>query len=877
MTLTKRAISLIVALMMVFSAVAMVASVSAGAEDATEATTDAVEQEELVYLQKFEEKDFAGWVSTKDMGFEAFDEDAETGTVSYNEDGSIVIAKSEEYYGAMMDFKLTDEARKAYKSAVDGKVKVTFFANKALQVPAEDDKDQRSIMKDTQIHFYAIFKDGTSKKISERYWDMYNHATYSFAMVDADDNVLENLDSVDKIRVGVYHWNKYDTQVVISGLAVSGTPEISNHPTVDDIVPAETEDGAMMWNWDVKYRQDYSGGPSTLKYSPTGEEDSFKTRNTNGWMYWKNIDTANQTQVYYKNDRDIANSALMASKNGNNCAEITVNIVNAVNIDGNVPVQVEIQFVTFSGGYTTMISEWQQPGTTVTYYIDLSDLDYYDLNGVKVALQNYYYYVEGDASKTLLEKKWPEGLGYATYSDPETGEQKGTSKDGKTYISCAISNLEAYISPITISTDVDFSSEDATAPPVQVQTNATTKAPETTTADPNADTTYEHAGYHVYDFTYEAMDETYGNRPTWVMFLDDESWTGISFEGKYNEADPSKSTLKVTEEVFEGSDEYKKIIADSRSLLSGGYQVGLKYDKEYQKMGDIKQHQMSWFVAKSTTYADGTVKVNDALREDDYSMRDQIQKGLEYSMNHTDPNLVGKLAIDVYLVGAKNPHKGPDKLEDCSVEFLFMLHTRDGLYTVKTMKYVSIGKPTTIMVDISALMEEEGLGADEITRVHIAAQNYANTYQAESGKTGACGVTDVEMYTSAVYIPGDAPAGTVAVVEGFIQEDYDKLVELWPQIMGKLDSADYATYEEFLLLDEFVTTYINTSQATKDKFCEEFSFTEDMYAEYMYLWLDFDLSRFNSPSTGDMSLPVMAVAMAVVSGYIAVKTKKRSA
>ena len=208
MTLTKRAISLIVALMMVFSAVAMVASVSAGAEDATEATTDAVEQEELVYLQKFEEKDFAGWVSTKDMGFEAFDEDAETGTVSYNEDGSIVIAKSEEYYGAMMDFKLTDEAREAYKSAVDGKVKVTFFANKALQVPAEDDKDQRSIMKDTQIHFYAIFKDGTSKKISERYWDMYNHATYSFAMVDADDNVLENLDSVDKIRVGVYHWNK---------------------------------------------------------------------------------------------------------------------------------------------------------------------------------------------------------------------------------------------------------------------------------------------------------------------------------------------------------------------------------------------------------------------------------------------------------------------------------------------------------------------------------------------------------------------------------------------------------------------------------------------------------------------------------------------
>ena len=50
-----------------------------------------------------------------------------------------------------------------------------------------------------------------------------------------------------------------------------------------------------------------------------------------------------------------------------------------------------------------------------------------------------------------------------------------------------------------------------------------------------------------------------------------------------------------------------------------------------------------------------------------------------------------------------------------------------------------------------------------------------------------------------------------------------------------------------------------------------------MYAEYMYLWLDFDLSRFNSPATGDMSLPVMAVAMAVVSGYIAVKTKKRSA
>ena len=97
MTLTKRAISLIVALMMVFSAVAMVASVSAGAEDATEATTDAVEQEELVYLQKFEEKDFAGWVSTKDMGFEAFDEDAETGTVTYNGDGSITIDKSEEY------------------------------------------------------------------------------------------------------------------------------------------------------------------------------------------------------------------------------------------------------------------------------------------------------------------------------------------------------------------------------------------------------------------------------------------------------------------------------------------------------------------------------------------------------------------------------------------------------------------------------------------------------------------------------------------------------------------------------------------------------------------------------------------------------------
>ena len=97
MKIMSKIFSIALVVIMLLSTFAVVAAVPASAEN------------EPVYLHKFTESNFAGWVNSVGIN-NVVDEVTETGTLEYYEDGSFKIKKPIDYCGAIVDFDLTAEA-----------------------------------------------------------------------------------------------------------------------------------------------------------------------------------------------------------------------------------------------------------------------------------------------------------------------------------------------------------------------------------------------------------------------------------------------------------------------------------------------------------------------------------------------------------------------------------------------------------------------------------------------------------------------------------------------------------------------------------------------------------------------------------------------
>ncbi len=165
-----------------------------------------------------------------------------------------------------------------------------------------------------------------------------------------------------------------------------------------------------------------------MSFSAIDREDAYGnppdkvTYDKNGGVTLKSINTKVQHQIaYYFSDKEQTNTALAIAnrEGGTNTVEITVTVIDAKDINNNTG-KVEIQIMLFSNpdvnGYqpaNVTVQQWQEVGTSKTYYINVGDYkSYSNCYYVKLCAMNYWYY---DESGNLIEHPdWNDGHKYTS-------------------------------------------------------------------------------------------------------------------------------------------------------------------------------------------------------------------------------------------------------------------------------------------------------------------------------------------------------------------------------------------------------------------------------------------------------------------------------
>ena len=693
MKVTKKIVSIILALTVLVATVAITASVSASAE-----TNGA----EPIYMQRFTKDAFTGFGTYKKGEIDVITSDTTvTGDMTYNDDFSFGVETNDYIFGIKTMWKLDDNFKAAFeiakKQAADKyaadveaakaeaeKNGVAFDQSKVEQVAPSakalfrvtNSVTKKNVQIDTQIIVKLIMNDNTVRTIHTSYLDMTctKEVTIPFKYRYKDNNdeyvtaIMDSVDDVKSLEIDVYHWNLSKKGAVVSALVVEGDPTL---PKVGDVQVKDSDgDGkldttATLVNWDFNYRQDYGGAPDSVLYSKDGGTENFKKNGGPGWVKYGNRagNYGQQIQTYHKLNHDTANYGLAVAnqEGGSHKAQMTVYLESCVDKDNKpVAAQLSIMLVTFSRGYEQIIEVWQQPGTTETYTFDLSNYKQNDFAGVRLTVQNYWYYDE-NGNMVQYKKKGE--------NDPVTNADGTEIKYGTGVTAISICPV-VYFSPITV---VDSNPTTPTKPTDDV-----------TTPDYNPG-----AGYHAYDFKEGAMDKYWGN---------------------------SSSSS-----------------AETKSFGNNGDVTMISKGK------NNKQYQAAWLFKSRKDEATGnTTVVSEALSK---QLINSIKQGYAYA---NEPNGLGVLAVDVKVNSAKHPETNKDCAVLCEVSFIM----KDESQNVTAEKWLNVGQSGILTIPTK---DKNGVAydPDNIQLIKLAVNNYANF-----GANGACGVTDINVHYSAIYVPG---------------------------------------------------------------------------------------------------------------------------
>ncbi|MGN0114626.1 MAG: hypothetical protein ACI396_04825, partial [Acutalibacteraceae bacterium] len=526
----KKVISIIAAVAMLVTTLAVTASVSASAEDTA--------SEAPVYFTKFTADNFIGYGEYKrgEDGFESEDGSTnqtqiqEPQSVTYPVDGAVDI-KTKDYKskGVRLLYKLDDTAKDYFKQLEDeAEAKYQENVQKAKEKAEKQGKEFKieSVAKvfpsvkgrffinetvksnDMDVDCYVtigfVLKDGTMTDAI--FGGGIKYATKDITVPIRKSKTVDgetvynavDLNDIEAVRLEVYHWDPSLKEVTFSGLTVSGTGELPEREAIE----VGDEKTAVAFNFDKTYRRPYAPEPKEFLYcsveNPTdkdgnlledGNKKGFNKKGDAGWMKFKTEGANQQYQAAYWFDRDQFDYALaLANKkdeNGNLIGSgkflMTIALEDCVDSKGKpVEAEVKVNLATTHHGYVTVVNAWQQPGTTVQYELDVSEIERSDVELVIVCIQNYWYY---DKDGNVVE--YPEN-GKDVSVDLGDGETSITKKygTGVEWIGGMIPQIKC--SPITV------------MEPNQVLTTATTMkttAP-TTTAAPTKE--IEGAGYHFF-------------------------------------------------------------------------------------------------------------------------------------------------------------------------------------------------------------------------------------------------------------------------------------------------------------------------------------------------------------------------------------------
>lgn len=863
MKFTKRALSLVIALVVLLSTVVIVSSIP----------TSAVEDNNAAYIIRPNKDSFVKWEDNAEIQKQteielAIEKNNDTAKreIVYNEDGSTTIKKPKELFGAFAEYKLDASADAAYAKAKDGKVD--------FKVRIDYTRDANGFMMDTQAFVILKFKDGTMKSVSRNFMDHYQEKTYSFALVDKEGNALANLSTVDSVIFGAYHYNPYDTQIVFDGLIANGTG-VGTIPAFPEPVVKDGETKAVIVDFENTYRQSYSNGPGTLRYSdkkPFSMVSSDYSSSKSGSMYWANINKQDQNQAFFKFNRDVANYGLAVAnqEGGAKKAMLTSYLVESKEGNGNdVTAEFVVEVATYDKGYVKVISEWQKPGTVKKYTFDTTQFATNSIQGIKVAYQNYWYkaedgnwynrvpvYADDDTEKkTVL---------YYNYEDVK-GKVVGNTNDGKKYVRTVMETLKAYVSNISVNEE-------------EGGIITTPKTEKTTEFIGD----YIHAGYKANVYSIDQMDETFGSAPNQVGFMDEKGETIYSLKDKAIDGKP-----KVVEGDAAYLEERAKFTAEK--YYPGPFLVSLKSP---ERIGE--QHQMGFFVsskAEIKTYEDHAETLKKDKEQKDayekalkrvevaktkkYDNTEILANAIKYANEHPDPSLKGLLGIDVRVNSAA---LGDPKMKGVFVQFQVMLHGGENATQMLNVYEEDFGKVKTMYVDVSEV------DANDIRLIRVVAQNYF-FYDSKAKKY--TGLTDLDIDYSAFYVPGKdtrppppPPPPTDNEKQKAIKKAFDKIPG--DKEEDYLIDGQYLDMNKFLLLEDFIMEYASATDPDKAGVAEKYKITEAVYGKYHFLWTD--LKDYPLPPNGGPGNQPMGAATGSVvalltlagAGFVFAKARRKN-
>ena len=488
--------------------------------------------------------------------------------------------------------------------------------------------------------------------------------------------------------------------------------------------------------------------------------------------------------------------------------------------DKPVQAEVKIIFVNSSKGYNKKIDTWQKPGESVEYEIDVTDLERSDTYGVILDIQNYRYY---DKNNNVVE--YPvEGI-----EKEENG--KKVMKYG-TGVEKIYSSPQARFSPITV------------MEPNEVTTTATV-APAASTTKRDVNGVVEGAGYHFIDFTEETRWKAFGNAPDLPITY-------------YNDSKDKK---------LQAGYQPKTLDDGTINPWYGGFKI------KTSNKAKNKQFQ-TCFLNMSVTESDGTVtKIPLSLRK---SVKNRMNQALAYARA---PGASGYIAFQVRLNSAKHPIEGRNTSVECGIQLMCADNGKidnekwsDDYadYTREVLKYVNVGQTTELFIDVS-----DDINAGMIAAVHPMAQNYAIMNQ----KTGsACGITDVDVDFSAMYVAGKSNKTPTRTTEAKAnRSEADAIYALFKQLPG-LKLSDYKTPEDWAKLDKFIEACNNATAQTMQYLYNNTSLTSDVYGQLLEIYMGGGGYGDDAPETGASSAAAplaAAAAAAVAAAYIIVKGRKK--
>ncbi len=227
---------------------------------------------------------------------------------------------------------------------------------------------------------------------------------------------------------------------------VTGKEEVNTIPTEKPDPNQQT-----LLNFGKANKKDYDNAPSSRKYSADGvvwKSEGMATAENAGFLEMRQINTFNQMQVNYgfEHGEALKNAFNLAkSDQGTGYAKFTVNIVQCLDYNTRKDMIAEIKFAVGqsedSDAQYQEFTAWQYPGTSRTYYVDLTRYgSYQELSSLTVAIQNYWHVkTNPDGTKEIFdydrEINWDQSL--------DRSEELG-------YVRTYLFNTTVIVSPVVV-------------------------------------------------------------------------------------------------------------------------------------------------------------------------------------------------------------------------------------------------------------------------------------------------------------------------------------------------------------------------------------------------------------------------------------------